>query len=76
LYDDGAYRKPIRKACQKAGVPIWFPHPLRHSAASEVRRRFGLEASQAVLGHGERGTTQVYVEVDRTTAPRVMTEIG
>jgi integrase len=76
LYDDGAYRKAIRKACQKAGVPIWFPHQLRHSAASEVRRRYGLEASQAVLGHSELGTTQVYAEVDRTTARRVMTEIG
>jgi integrase len=76
LYDDGAYRKVIRKACKKAGVPNWFPHMLRHAAASEVRRRYGLEASQAVLGHSELGTTQVYAEVDRTTARRVMTEIG
>jgi len=76
LYDDGSYRKAIRKACQKAGVPVWFPHQLRHSAATEIRKRYGLEASQAVLGHSELGTTQIYAEVDRTAARGVMAEIG
>ncbi len=76
LYDDGSYRKAIRKACKKAGVPTWFPHQLRHSAATEFRRRYGLEASQAVLGHSELGTTQIYAEVDCTAARRVMAEIG
>lgn len=76
LYDDGAYRKAIRKACERACVPVWFPHQLRHSAASEIRRRFGLEASQAVLGHSELGTTQIYAEVDRQAARRVIEEIG
>jgi integrase len=42
LYDDGSYRKAIRRACLKLGLPIWFPHQLRHSAASEFRRRYGL----------------------------------
>jgi integrase len=76
LYDDGAYRKAIRKACKKAGVPTWFPHQLRHAAATEFRRRYGLEASQAVLGHSELTTTQIYAAVDCTTARRVMAEIG
>ncbi|MEO6808390.1 MAG: site-specific integrase, partial [Isosphaeraceae bacterium] len=76
LYDGGAYRKAIRRVCKKLGIPIWFPHQLRHSAATEFRRRFGLEASQAVLGHSELGTTQIYAEVDRTAARRVMTEVG
>ena len=76
LYDDGAYRKAIRKACLKAAIPIWFPHQLRHSAASEIRRRYGLEAGQAVLGHCELGTTQIYAEVDSTTARRIMLETG
>lgn len=76
LYDDGAYRKAIRRVCKRLGIPIWFPHQLRHSAASEIRRRYGLEASQAVLGHSELGTTQIYAEVDRTAAQKVMAEIG
>jgi integrase len=76
LYDDGAYRKAIRKACRRAGIPVWFPHMLRHSAAGEIRRRFGLEAAQAVLGHSELATTQIYAEADVATARRVMLETG
>jgi len=76
LYDGGSYRKAIRRACKKLGIAIWFPHQLRHTAASEIRRRFGLEASQAVLGHGELGTMRIYAEVDRTAARRIMAEIG
>lgn len=75
-YDVGSYRTANRRVCVKPGIPIWFPHQLRHSAASEIRRRYGLEASQAVLGHSELATTQIYAEVDRATARRVMTEIG
>jgi site-specific recombinase XerC len=65
-----------RRACLKAGLPIWVPLPLRHSAGTEVRKRYGLEASQAVLGHAELGVTQVYAEKDLEAARRVMAEIG
>jgi integrase len=75
-YDVASYRRAIRRACLKAGVPIWSPNQLRHSAATNIRKRFGLEASQACLGHAELGVTQVYAEVDRETARRVMAEIG
>src|SRR5262249_23258584 len=29
-YDVGSYRRAIRRACLKAGIPIWFPLQLRH----------------------------------------------
>ena len=35
-------------ACDAAGVPRWHPHRLRHSAATELRKEFGIEA--AVVG--------------------------
>jgi integrase len=76
LYHHGSYRKAIRKACQRAGIPIWHPHMLRHSAAGEIRRRFGLEAAQAVLGHSELGTTQIYAAADLAMARRIMLETG
>lgn len=75
-YDVAAYRRAIARACEKAGLPTWTPHQLRHSAATEVRKRFGLEAAQAVLGHAELGVTQLYAEKDMETARRVMAEIG
>jgi integrase len=75
-YDVASYRRAIRRACIKAGIPIWSPVQLRHSRGTEIRKRYGLEASQAVLGHSELGVTQVYAEVDHDTARRVMAEIG
>lgn len=75
-YRVAGYRQAIRRACQKAKIAVWVPLQLRHTAATEIRRRFGLEASQAVLGHAELGVTQVYAEVDRSAAQRVMGEVG
>ena len=76
LYDDSSYRKAIRRACKKLGIKVWFPNQLRHAAATEICARYGLEASQSVLGHSELKTTQIYAEVDRATACRVMGLIG
>lgn len=75
-YDDASYRRAIRRSCRKAGIPIWFPLQLRHSAGTAIREKYGLEASQAVLGHSELTVTQVYSEVDLNTARRVMAEMG
>ena len=75
-YDKDSYRWAIRKACQKAGVPVWHPNQLRHSAATEIRSRFGLEAAQAVLGHAKADVTQIYAERDLRLAAEIMGEIG
>jgi integrase len=75
-YDAASYRRAVRRACKKARISVWFPLQLRHAAGSMIRRRYGLEASQAVLGHAELSVTQVYSEVDLGTARRVMAEIG
>jgi len=75
-YDKDSDRRAVRRACTKAGIPIWFPLQLRHSAGTTIRQHFGLEASQAVLGHSELSVTQVYSAVDLATARRVIAEIG
>jgi integrase len=54
----------------------WSPNQLRHSAATEIRRRFGLEAAQVVLGHTVPNVTQVYAERDLALAARVAREVG
>ena len=43
-------------------VNRWHPHQLRHARATEVRRDFGLEGAQAVLGHLSIKTTELYTE--------------
>jgi site-specific recombinase XerC len=57
-------------------LEAWSPNQLRHSAATEIRRRFGLEAAQVALGHSKADVTQVYAERDMTKAAAVMREVG
>ena len=57
-------------------VPHWHPNQLRHAHGTRVRREYGLEAAQVVLGHARADVTQVYAEADMTQAARVAAEIG
>ena len=40
----------------------WHPNQLRHTAATMIRRQYGAEAAQAILGHSELSTTEIYAE--------------
>jgi integrase len=66
----------VRDACKAAGVPSWHPHQLRHLRATEIRREYGLEAAQVVLGHSQANITQLYAERDLSLARKVATELG
>lgn len=55
---------------------VWFPHQLRHSAATEIRHKFGLEAAQVTLGHSRMDVTQIYAERNQDLAVRVAREVG
>jgi site-specific recombinase XerC len=57
-------------------IPRWSPNRLRHSAATEIRKRFGLEAVQVVLGHAKADVSQIYAERDLGLAERIMREVG
>jgi integrase len=54
----------------------WAPNQLRHAAATEIRRQFGLEAAQVILGHSQANVTQVYAERDIARGIEVAREIG
>jgi integrase len=54
----------------------WSPNQLRHAAATEVRRAFGLEAAQVVLGHSGADVTQIYAERDLAKGVEVARRIG
>ena len=55
-------------------MPVWTPHRLRHSAGTIVRKRYGLDAAQIVLGHRHAKTAEIYAEI--STAKAVETPIG
>ena len=91
-YTKDAYRRAIAKAVATANrkeqedaardgreprpILAWHPNQLRHSAATEIRRRFGLEAAQTVLGHARADVTQVYAQRDHALAADIMGKIG
>lgn len=75
-YGKDAYNWAIRKACLKVEVEIWTPHQLRHTRATQIRRKYGIEAAQVILGHSKAGTTEIYAERDLTRARQIMVEIG
>jgi integrase len=75
-YTVGSYRRAIQMACVKAGIPKWHPHQLRHTAATEIRKRFGIEATRIVLGHEDVRATQLYAEEDRNRGVEIMRVIG
>ncbi|MGI9326732.1 MAG: hypothetical protein ACR2PZ_16050, partial [Pseudomonadales bacterium] len=54
----------------------WSPNQLRHAAATEIRRKFGLEHSQVVLGHASAEITQLYAERDMEKGAEVARQIG
>jgi integrase len=66
----------LQRAREWREANTWHPNQLRHSAATEIRKRFGLEAAQVALGHSSADVTQVYAERDATLAARVAREVG
>ena len=67
---------------QRAELTAWtdahsfHPHQLRHNAATELRRRYGIEAARLVLGHRSVAVTAQYAEADQEKARRIMIECG
>ena len=88
----GNYSKPIGTACNKAfpapkeldtderkawrKAHRWSPNRLRHSAATAIRKQYGLEAAQVCLGHASADVTQVYAERDMEKAAAIARQVG
>ena len=86
------YSEKINQACDKAfpapegttGEDLkawrkkhrWAPNRLRHSRATDIRQKYGLEGSQAVLGHSNADVTQIYAERDMEKAAMIMAEVS
>ena len=75
-YTVSSYRRAIERACVCADVPLWTPGQLRHNAGTNVRKEFGLEAAQLLLGHAKADVTQLYAEINELKAIEVAEKIG
>ncbi len=75
-YTTLSYGRAIATACKRADVPHWHPHQLRHNAATELRREFGIDTTRAVLGHSSIATSELYAEFDDCKARDAIARIG
>jgi integrase len=67
-------RRAARAAWNAAHV--WHPHQWRHNAATRLRREYGLEAAQVILGHKTLKVTEIYAAKNVEAAKRIMSEVG
>ena len=76
-YDSASYRRAIARACEKANVPAWAPSRLRHNAATRLRREYGIDIAQTILGH-QLGShiTEIYAEANVAKAIDVIAKVG
>jgi len=75
-YTTASYRRAIHRACKLAKIEKWSPNQLRHTAATRIRKKHGIELARIVLGHTNLATTQIYAEADLTKALDVMGQFG
>ena len=75
-YTTASYRRAIQRGCEKAELPVWHPHQLRHNTATRLQREIGIESARVVLGHQSPSVTEIYVERDTGLARSVMRRFG
>jgi integrase len=69
------FQQTIRRACRQVGLPGWTVLQVRHSRATEIRGRYGLEGAAASLGDSVEAA-QIYAERNTALAKRIAHEIG
>lgn len=75
-FDSSSYAHAIRRACLAAKILHWSPNQLRHTRATEIRAKHGLEAAQVILGHASANVTQIYAQRDRALGIKVAKQSG
>jgi len=72
-----AYAEFVRVACDRAGVPRWHPHQLRHTRATDVAREYESNAAAAaVIGDTPEVAAAVYVDPADLVRRRIAKEMG
>lgn len=88
-YTKDSYGRAVRRAVARINkrriqehgkhaelLESWSPNRLRHSAATEIRKEFGIEGAQVILGHSSADITQVYAERDLRLAEGIARKLG
>ncbi len=71
------YRRHLHRAADKAEVPRWSPHRLRHAAGTRIAKEAGIEQARAALGHADARMTRRYAHgADVAIAADVASRLG
>ena len=57
-------------------IPQWHPNQLRHTRGTEIRRLYGIEAAQVLLGHSRADVTQIYAEKNLSQSVEIARRLG
>lgn len=57
-------------------LPPWTPHAIRHAKGHAIRKKHGIEAAQAVLGHASIDATEIYSARRDDLARRIAEDDG
>jgi hypothetical protein len=63
------------KMCKHRGISGFLASE-KVALGTEIRKRYGLEAAQVILGHASADVTQIYAERDLQKAVEIMREVG
>ena len=76
-YSIDAYNRAVRRACERAGVPVFTPYQVRKARATEIDRKLGAEAAAIQLGHKSIKTTiDHYIDPRTEQARELARQIG
>jgi integrase len=71
-----SFGRAIARACKAHRIPSWCPCQLRHAAGARARRRLGLDAAQALLGHRTVAMTEHYSKLAVDDIMKVAARLG
>lgn len=66
----------VARACERAEIPRWHAHQIRHTRGTELRRDEDIESARVVLGHRSLATTEIYAEKDLAAAAAAAERTG
>lgn len=70
-----SYYNAVKRACEKAKIPQWHPHQLRHALATDVKTICGEEAAATLLSVSSEKTARVYARVTDENVRRIMDQM-
>jgi integrase len=65
------FDKIIRNTIKKHKLPKFTPYQVRHTVATKMAKRYGLEPTRALLGHADASMTRRYVDGDKDAIQQI-----